>query len=188
MISLHYTVTKEDYGSFYTFVMWGASDRKKQRIKNILKQTGFVLVFLLVYYFAGGFTYINNTTIIIILLMFATSFIPLFGSKANIDKQIEEITEDIDNNSLFEETFLSASDTGLNIKTTAVDVKYEWIAIIKKNESPDYYFLFVNAMQAIIIPKRAFKNNEEKTAFDKILSRNLSFEAELKEDILHAGK
>ena len=188
MISLHYTITKKDYGSFYTFVMWGAAGRKKQRIKNILKQTGFVLLFLLVYYFSGGFKYITNFTIIIILLMFATSFIPLFGSKANIDKQVEEITEDIDNNSIFEETFLSASDTGLNIKTTTANVKYEWLAIIRKNETTDFYFLFLNAMQAIIIPKRAFKNKEENTAFDKILSRNLSFEAELKEDILHAGK
>ena len=34
-------------------------------------------------------------------------------------------------------------------------------------------------MQAYLIPKRAFKNNEEKSAFDKILSRNLSLDAEL---------
>ena len=33
-------------------------------------------------------------------------------------------------------------------------------------------------MQAIIIPKRACKNEEERVALSKILSRNLSMDAE----------
>lgn len=188
MVSLHYNILKEDYVNFYTYVMWDAGDIRRKRIKSIAKQAGFVLLFVAVYYFAGGFRFLSKITVIIILLMFGTSFIPVLGGRSGTDRQGEEIAEDPENVSVFADTQLNVTDGGLQVKTEFADTKYTWKAIIRKTETPAYYFLFVNAIQAIIIPKRIFDNKEEQAEFDKMLSRNISLEAEIKDDITHAGE
>ena len=65
-----------------------------------------------------------------------------------------------------------------SVKNRFTETKYFWNAIIKKTETDTHYFLFENSLQAIIIPKRACKSEEEKLALRKVLSRNLSLDAE----------
>ena len=187
MVSLHYKLTKEDYVNFYTYVMWDAGYLRKKRAKNILKQLVIVSVFIGVLYFSGVFKYLSTVTLTIILLMFATSVIPLFTGRSSANKEAEQITDDSDNHAIFADTLLQCADDGVHIKTDNAETKYFWKAIIKKTETDAYYFLFINAIQAIIIPKRVFGTNDEKTEFEKILLRNLSLEAEIKDDI-HAGE
>ncbi len=179
MVSLHYRITKDDYVHFYTYVVWDAGDKKKARRKSILKQIGFVLVFLAVYYFVGGFRYLNKISFIIILLMFGTSLLPLIGGRTGADKQAEEIADDPENASVFVDNFLTAGDSGLEIKNEISETKYSWAAFIKKSETEEHYFLFLNSIYAIIIPKRVFNNKEEHAEFNKILTKNLSLQAEV---------
>lgn len=185
-ISLQYTITKEDYAFYYDYAMWSSGKRKKQRLQSILKQIGFVAVFLGVYFFAGGFTYLSKYSILIILLMFGTSFLSLLGSKNAIDKQLAEFTENEDNANIFVETFLTATETDIRIKSNFQESTLKWKAIINKAEINTHYFLFTNAVQALIIPKRAFINNDQKNAFDKILSRTLMLDAQIKQDLKNA--
>ena len=188
MVSLHYTLAKEDYVNFYTYVMWDAGDRKRSRTKSIMKQVVFVLIFMVIYYLAGGFRFMNNISVIIIVLMFATSLLPLIGGRPGIRRSAEDIADDPENASVFSDNFLTASDTGMHIKTTNSDNNYTWKAIVRKTETGAYYFLFLNAIHAIIIPKKVFDNNEALSEFRKLLSRNLSMEADLKDVINHAGE
>ena len=165
MVSLHYTITKEDYISFYTHVFW--EEGKKKRRLNFLKQGGFLIVFLIVLYFAGGMGSFNNF-----------SLLPLISGKASIIRNAEKITENPENSSLFTEYHLTATDAEMIIKNTFTETKYFWKAFIKKTETDTHYFLFENSLQAIIIPKSVCKSEEEKLALKKILSRNLSMDAE----------
>ena len=187
MVSLHYKLTKEDYTNFYTYVMWDAGYLRKKRAKNILKQLVIVSVFIGILYFSGVFKYLSSITLTIILLMFATSVIPLFTGRSSANKEAEQIIDDPDNHAIFAETLLQTGDDGVHIKTDNAENKYSWKAIIKKTETDSYYFLFINAIQAIIIPKRVFGNNNEKAEFQKLLLRNLSLEAEIKDEI-NAGE
>ena len=187
MVNLKYTITKEDYINFYTHVMWDAGDRKRSRTKNIIKQLGFVALFLAVYYFAGGFRFLNNISVIIIILMFATSLLPLIGGRAGTERQAADIADDPENASVFTEHILEASDTGLEIRTDTADIKYSWKAITRRTETAAYYFLFLNAIHALIIPKRAFGSNEEALEFKKLLTRHLSLDADIKDDIRDGG-
>ncbi len=188
MVSLKYTITKEDYISFYTHVMWDAGDRKRSRAKNILKQLGFVLLFLAVYYFAGGFRFLSKISAGIILLMFATSLLPLIGGRAGTERQAEDFAEDPENASVFTDHILEVSEEGLEVKTGASDLKYSWKAITRRTETSAYYFLFLNAIHALIIPKRAIGSNEEALEFKKLLTRHLSLDADIKDDIIHEGQ
>ena len=176
MVSLQYTITKEDYISFYTHVFW--EEGKKKRRLNFLKQGGFLIAFLLVLYFVGGIGSFNNFSIAIYALIFISTLLPLLTGKSSIIKSAERITENSENSSIFTEYFLTATDAELNIKNSSIETNYLWKAIIKKTETNTHYFLFENSMQALIIPKSACKSEEEKLALKKILSRNLSMDAE----------
>lgn len=176
MLALQYDITKEDYVSFYTYVFW--EQGKKRRRLNFLKQAGFLILFLVVLYFAGGRGSFNYISIIIYGMIFFSVVLPLLNGKNSIVKNAEKITDDEENASIFSTYRLVATDASLLIITNFVETKLFWSAIIKKSETDTHYFLFENAMQAIIIPKRACRNEEERVALSKLLSRNLSMDAE----------
>ena len=176
MVSLQYTITKEDYISFYTHVFW--EEGKKKRRLNFLKQAGFLIAFLIVLYFAGGFGSFNSFSIAIYTLIFISTLLPLFSGRSSVIRSAEKITDNPENSSLFTESHLRATDASLDIKTIFTETIYSWKAIIKKTETDTHYFLFENSLQAIIIPKSACKSEEEKLALSKVLSRNLTLDAE----------
>jgi len=181
MVSLHYDITNEDYVSFYTFVFW--EEGKKKRRLNFLKQAVFLLVFLVILYVAGGRASFNVLSISIYALLFFSLVLPLLNGKNNIIRNAEKICDDVENESIFTTYNFVATDTDLLLKNKFVEAKYFWNAIVRKSETTTHYFLFENAMQAIIIPKRACKNDEEKLALSKLLSRNLSIDAEFNQII-----
>jgi hypothetical protein len=181
MITIHYTLSKDDYVNYYTYMYWDAKDRKRKRLRNMIKQAGFFCLFSSVLFFSGVYGRMNKISISVFLLFFAGAFLPMLTGRSQMVKQAEAIADDPDNFSIFNETTLTANDTEISLKSIIVDSKLKWDAVIKKTETSNYYFLFLNAMQAIIIPKSAFINIDEQHAFDKILSRNLSLDAELKD-------
>ena len=176
MVSLQYDITKEDYVSFYTFVFW--EEGKKKRRLNFLKQGIFLLLFLVILYFAIGRGSFTTLSITIYALIFFSIILPIINGKNVIIKNAEKIAEDPENSTLFTYNYLTATDGNLFIKNKFVETKYFWNAIVKKSETETHYFLFENALQAIIIPKSACKTEEESLALSKVLSRNLSIDAE----------
>ena len=176
MVSLQYTITKEDYISFYTHVFW--EEGKNKRKLNYIKQGVFLLVFLIVLFFAGGLGSFSPISIIIYALIIITTILPLFSGRTSVVKSAERITDNPENSTLFTKYYLTATDAELIVKNIFSETNYAWNAIIKKTETDTHYFLFENSLQAIIIPKRACKSEEEKLALKKVLSRNLSLDAE----------
>ena len=176
MVSLQYIITKEDYISFYTHVFW--EEGKKKRKLNFLKQGVFLVAFLFVLYFAGGLGSFNSISITIYSLIFISTILPLFSGRTTVIKSAERATENIENTNLFTEYTLTATDAELVVKNIFTETRYTWKAIIKKTETDTHYFLFENSFHAIIIPKNACKNEEEKLALSKVFSRNLSLDAE----------
>ncbi len=176
MLSLQYILTKDDYISFYVQIFW--EEGKKKRRLNFLKQGGFLIAFLIVLYFAGGMGTFNNFSIAIYAFIFLSTLLPILSGKASVIRSAEKINENPENSSLFTQYYFTATDSELIIKNSFTETKYFWKAIIKKTETNTHYFLFENSLQAIIIPKSACKSEQEKLALSKILSRNLSIEAE----------
>lgn len=179
MVALNYIITKDDYISFYTYVFW--EEGKKKRRLNFFKQAGFLLLFFLALYFIGGMGSFNYLSVTIYALIFLSTLLPLLSGKSSIMKSAEKVAENPENSTLFTENSLLASDAELVVKNIFTETKYFWSAIIKKGETDTHYFLFQNALQAIIIPKSACKSEEEKLALKKVLLKNLSLEAEFNE-------
>lgn len=179
MISLQYTLTKEDYINYHSFVMWDAPENKRKKIIYYARQLIPIIIFIAAFYYTGIFERNSKFIIIIAAFIILTSLLSLFGIRSNTIKQAEKIANDPNNSSIFLETNLIISDSGISVKDVLTETKFQWNAFIKKQESKKYYYLFTSSIQAIIIPKRVFKNADESDHFNKLLSQHLSFDAEI---------
>lgn len=185
MVSLRYALTKDDYSNYYTYVMWDAPVNKKKRVIYYTRQVMPLLIFLVAFYYTGLFNRPGNFILMIAGFFILTSFLAFFGVRNNMMKQGEKVANDPDNSSVFLNLEVTVSDTGLTVKDELKEVRYQWMAFIKKLESQNYYFLFHNSIQAIIIPKRVFRNAEEKTKFEKLLNQYLTFDADISHLLKH---
>ena len=181
MVSLHYEITKEDYVHFYMHMLWDAKGRKKKRVKAFIRQAAYNLAFCAVLFYIGSSRF-DKFTLLFIALLLCISFLPLISAKTDAERQAATIAEDPDNGNIFTEYALIATDADLYIKTSFHETRTFWKGFLKKTETATHFFLFENALQAILIPKRAFNTTEDLAEFQKILSRNLSLQAELKDD------
>lgn len=179
MISLKYSISKEDYINYYAYVVWDAPENRMKRLWYYVKQLIPILLFLFAFYYTGIFERNSRFILLILGLVFFTTALSLLGVRSNTVKQAEKITDDPANNSIFSEQSMIISENGIMTKDPLVEVSYQWKAFIKKQESKEYYFLFTSAIQALIIPKRIFNNAIERTEFEKLLTHHLSFDAEI---------
>ncbi len=179
MLSFRYSLTKEDYINYYTYVAWDSPSNKKKRIAYYLRQTIPLLLFLVAFYYTGLFERSENFILITGAVLLAIMFLSFINVRSNTKRAAERVADLPDNSSIFNESTVTFSETGIIVKDELKEIKYQWKAILKKSESQNYYLLFLNAVQAIIIPKRVFKSADEKKEFEKILSQYLSFEAEV---------
>lgn len=179
MISLQYALTKEDFVNYHSYVMWDAPENKRKKIKYYARQFIPIIVFIAAFYYTGIFERNSKFILLIAGFILLTLLLSLFGIRSNTIKQAEKTANDPNNSSIFLETTVIVSETGIVTKDVLTETKYQWNAFIKMQESKKYYFLFTSSIQAIIIPKRVFKNAEETNQFKKLLSQQLSFDAEI---------
>lgn len=179
MITLQYALTKEDYVNYYTYVSWDAPERKKKRFYYYIRQIIPIVLFIIAFYYTGIFERNSKFILLILAFIFLTSLLSLFNVRSNTVKQAEKVADDPGNSSIFLPISMIVSETGISTKDVLTETKFQWNAFIKKQESREYYFLFVSSMQALIIPKRIFNNADERIQFEKLLSQYLSFDAEI---------
>ena len=179
MLSLQYNITKEDYINYYSYVTWDAPENRKKRMIHYGRQLLPIIFFLFAFYYTGLFERNRFFILLIAGFLILTSVLSLLGIRSIIVKQATKIADNPANSSLFLTASLVISETGILLKDDLKEEKYQWRAFIKKQESGQCYFLFINAIQALIIPKRLFSSAEEKQLFEKLLQQHLSFDAEL---------
>ncbi len=179
MITLQFSLTKEDFVNYHSYVMWDAPENKRKKIKYYTRQLIPILIFIAAFYYTGIFERNNKFILLISGFILLTSLLSLLGIRSNTIKQAEKTATDPNNNSIFLETTMTVSRNGITTKDELTETIFQWKAFIKKQESEKYYFLFTSSIQAIIIPKRVFKNRDENIQFEKLLSQNLSFDAEI---------
>ncbi len=179
MVSLKYAITKEDYVNYYTYVMWDAPENKRKRAWYYLRQIIPLALFIMAFYYTGIFERSSKFILLIMGFLLLTSILSLFGVRTNAIRQAEKVAGDPDNSSVFLDVNVIISEAGISVKDELKETKYQWASFIKKQESKQYYFLFISAIQAVIIPKRAFTTADEMLQFEKLLSQQLSFDAEL---------
>jgi YcxB-like protein len=179
MLSLKFAITPEDYMEYYLYMTWDAPDRKKARLKYYGRQ---VLVnggIILILFYTQLFRLESLMLYIYIGILAFITILQIFNGRILARKQGEKVTEDEANRSFFFETSFEISEAGITRKDANMETRYRWDAFVRKEESAQYYFLFISSIQAIIFPKRVFKTAEDRLQFEKLLSQHLSFDAEV---------
>lgn len=179
MVSLQYALKKEDYINYYTYVMWDAPENRRKRIKYYTRQAIPIVLFIIAFYYTGIFERNSKFILLILGFIFLTSLLSLIGVRSNTLRQAEKVADDPGNSSLFLDSIMVISEAGIVTKDELTEIKYQWKAFIKKQESNEYYFLFLNSIQALIVPKRVFINAEQQSQFERLLSQHLSFDADI---------
>jgi len=179
MLSFSYSLTKEDYINCYTYMTWDAPAKRKKHLRYYVQQiiTNGVIVLVLLY--SGLLDNKPSWKYIYIAILVAIVLLQFFSGRSKVKRQADKITDDPDNASIFKQTALQVSETGIYTKDDVVETRYSWNAFIRKEENNAYYLLFINKITAVIIPKRIFKSTAEKESFDHLLSTHLSFDAEI---------
>ena len=178
MVSLKYTLLKEDYVNYYAYVLWDAPGNRKKRILHYAKQLVPIGLFLFAFYYTGILDRSSRFVLLIMAAILITALLSLFGLRSIMLKQGKKIADDPGNSSIFLETQLLANESGIILKDSLKELRYGWAAFIRKEENAACYMLFTSSLQGIIIPKRVFDANE-KAQFDKLLAQYLSFDADL---------
>src|SRR4051794_28145299 len=106
MISLKYSISKEDYINYYAYVAWDAPENRKKRLWYYIKQVVPILLFLFAFYYTGIFERNSKFILLILAFIFLTSALSLFGVRSNTIRQAEKVTEDPGNSSIFLERSL----------------------------------------------------------------------------------
>jgi hypothetical protein len=183
MFSLKYSVSKKDYADFFVYNFWDNPAKRKKRFQQLVKQTGIWLFIVAVFGYMFWKKSSNNSLIFICIAIFSSiSIISAFFGKNALVNQAESIADNPANEIFFTEQELIISDAGIQIKHIFGEEKYHWNAIIKKAETNEHYFLYKNALQAFIIPKRLIKNSAEKQVLEKLLTKHLLLNAEISDD------
>lgn len=179
MLTLHYALTKEDYSNYYSFVAWDAPGKHKKRSLYYLRQIGTIVLFTAVFYFTGLFDRSSMFAFVVIGFILLTSIVSMTGARSAIVGQADKISDNPENSSIFLINNVTISETGILLQDEYTERKFRWPAFIKKQENGAYYFLFYNASEAVIIPKKVFKSAADKALFDGLLVQFLSFDAEV---------
>jgi hypothetical protein len=178
VIQFQYTITKEDYINFYTYVFWDAKENRKKRIYYYIRQLLPLAVFVFAFYYTGLLDRSGGFIYIVIGLLVVTSLLSFMNVRSNVTRSAEKLTENKENASLFEEKSIEISEKGIILKSALVESSYRWPSIIRKTETREYYYLYTSAIYALIIPKRCFPSPTDRANFDKLLVQQLSFQAD----------
>jgi len=176
---LKYTVTKDDYIQYYTYVSWDSPEQKKKKINQYLRQVLINGGLIVIVFYTGVFSFRNWYLYLYLGILIFTTLVQIFSARSNVAKHAEKITDDEKNAGIFSEKIMEIDDSGIALKDAVSESRFRWAAFVKKQENQDYYFLFTSSIDAIIIPKRIFKIVEEKNKFEKLLVQHISLDAEV---------
>jgi len=179
MVTINFLLTKEDYFNFYYYISWLAPGKKAAFIKTRVKFFAYFTFLLFLVKFSAPVSNIDTYFIVSILILACIYILPVFTIKTDTRKQAFAFTENPLNINLFTKTETVISDTGIFSTDISVEVKYGWDCIIKKEETNDYYFLYINTLQAIIIPKRALTSEADKLKLVQLFGQHIPFNAEV---------
>lgn len=179
---IEYTLTKEDLFNFNFYVGWTSPEKKSYKIKYYLKSILWPLAAVLFILSTTNKNLTTDTLLTCISFGLLVGFIGAYiGIYSIYKRKIEKFINDPNNINFFARTELILSDCGITSKDEYSEIRYGWNAIIKKNETQEYIYLFLSSIQGIVIPKKVLTAKEKNQLVD-LLNRNITLTAEFNKE------
>lgn len=177
MIKITYQRTLADFANFNIYHVWKSPDRKYFRL---LIHYGVPLIVSLMVFlstmFAGIPVNLANYRGIIIAFAVLVLVMHLLGGRlitSAIRKKIgNSLTPDAVKQ-LTGDTEVMLTSKEIRMTTPNNTFIKPYPEIVKLRITKGYLFIYIEPLQAIVIPQRAFKNNNEKIEFERQLIKHL---------------
>lgn len=75
------------------------------------------------------------------------------------------------NDGILGERTIEIDENGLSEYSPKIQSRYEWSAMHQLTQDAENLYLFINDLQAVVVPKRYFANPEEETAFTRLVGQ-----------------
>lgn len=148
-------LTKEDYWNMNKFVMFHIP-----KYRNLLMLTFISLPIIIIAMLRFVLDYSWAYSIIIGILVSALSaFYMIFSIKRKVMRLVKTNAGTVGKHAI------ELNGEGMYETTEYNNLEYSWKEIEAIKSDKDYIYIFVNSVQAINIPKRAFSDDEQEQAF-----------------------
>ena len=139
-----------------------------QIITTVIVFAGIFLLFYLITNISPGPTppevIYSFSCLAFILAAFIFFYYP-HGYKNKIFKDTEKLYNETDGGYVSEKCTMLVNSDGLQVTSKTGEGKLEWGSMDKIVVNNDYIYIYVNAVDAIIIPERAFSSDDERHDF-----------------------
>ena len=174
-MTLHYDLTCNDYLEFNYYCLWARPERKSYRIANSAMPL-FALI-LLMYFFKGlNFKMYGLGELVFLCLGILLFFLMPLIVKQNYNNSVKRMLKSGNNNTLLGPKSIILEDDKLTEVTEYSSSTLLWAAFECLKENKEYFILFQNTNQAIIIPKRALPIDLEAENFRQFVNHRLKNE------------
>ncbi len=183
MLILKYNLTEEEYFDYNYYTSWAAPGKRGYRIRYYLR------VFMLYGAIAALYIFTNHShrvyVDLVIFGVIATVYFLLvpFLIKRSIRQRVRNTLAQPENRHVLEQSEVVLMDTGIIDKDNASESKYNWEAIVRKAETPGYYYLYTNSYHAIVIPKRVLRDSQERKELQRLFNEHLSLSSEFPDNL-----
>ncbi|HEX6849178.1 MAG TPA: YcxB family protein [Chitinophagaceae bacterium] len=176
MVTLHYTISEQEYKEFYYFIGWLAPGKRSFRIKYRLSSILTYLILFAFVFYMKGFMYIDLITIIIFLApVVGLYYYTNYRMKTHFHRLGKKVYHDSDKDN----SEMIIGESGITAKNKDAEAHYKWSAFTKKYETDTAYYLLMATNIGLIIPKRVFHSATQKESFEGLLSQYLPLHADL---------
>jgi hypothetical protein len=178
MIVLKYSLTPEDHYRFNYYRIWQSPSQKRVRLGIYLRLIFYMFLVIVVIHLLSNRPVTLQDVVIATLLILVGCLLLPEANRLSIKRRIDKLLSDEKNASYLALTEHVISDEGIYTKDDYSETKYNWSSFVSREETKDYYYLFIDSLKAIAVPKRIFISKEEESKFQYYLSTYLSVKAE----------
>ena len=178
MLLIKFQLTEQEYFAYNYFTAWSDPNRKHYRFFYYLKVLLLYAVVAALYLYANRDHSIWMDLAIFSIIAFLYLLMVPWLIKKSVHRRVRQILSQSENRHILEACEVGLSAHGIMDKDNESESFYKWEAIVKKAETPLAFYLYTNSYHAIVIPKRALKNEAELQQLNEMLSTHLSLSAD----------
>jgi hypothetical protein len=104
-------------------------------------------------------------------------FLVPFLIRRSVHRRVADILAKKENQHVLDEAEIMLSETGILDKDNVSESRYDWDAVVHFAETSDSYYLYTNSYHAIVIPKRAIRNDADEKETERLFNSHLPLQA-----------
>lgn len=173
-MDLTFELTKYDLHEFYKFHFWYSPDKKRYRFRSRIFTLSFMLIVELAFYYfiieapLNAIATLSLTSFGLLLLWYGY-IVPkeyfILATRRTVDKIIKEGK----NQDMFGKYYMQIKDNQIVVRTENSESKFNYQMIEKIRQDDNYFFIYLNLVSAVIIPKNILQSDKTKNEFNDFL-------------------